>query len=74
MCSTALKQELDQRMAGLSDESVRLIIELIDSLGLPGATARDARAPKRTANVLAGKLRYMAEDFDETPECLKEYV
>ena len=81
MCSTVLKQQLDQRVAGLSDESVRLIIELIDSLRLQEASAVSGKAPVKAEKVsplilgaLEGKLRYMADDFDETPECFKEYV
>lgn len=28
----------------------------------------------RTVNPLAGELIAIAEDFDETPECFKEYI
>ena len=29
---------------------------------------------KRESNLLNGALKYMADDFDETPDCFKEYM
>ena len=38
------------------------------------ATSNGRRMTKRQFGRFVGKLRYMAEDFDEAPECFKEYV
>ena len=32
------------------------------------------KTKKRKTNTLAGGMFFMAEDFDETPECFKEYT
>lgn len=32
------------------------------------------KKPKRKFDIMAGKLLYMADDFDETPECFEEYM
>ena len=29
---------------------------------------------RRRPNIFAGKLKHIADDFDETPECFKEYM
>ena len=80
MSTATLRKELDLRVDRLSDDSLRMLIGFIDSLkpavelgGTPDASD-GGRAVKRRTNSLAGGLVYMADDFDETPECFKEYM
>lgn len=37
-------------------------------------TANDTATFQRSINPLAGEFVSIADDFDETPECFKEYV
>ncbi len=37
-------------------------------------SANDTATFQRSINPLAGELVSIADDFDETPECFKEYV
>lgn len=37
-------------------------------------TANDTATFQRSVNPLAGEFVSIADDFDETPECFKEYV
>ena len=34
----------------------------------------EEKKTKRKLGALKGKLVYMADDFDETPDCFKEYL
>ena len=74
MCTATLKQELNWQIDSLPDENVRLLIEVAKSMN-PGEAKESAalNSHKRKAGVLKGGLIYMADDFDETPECFKEW-
>ena len=62
--------ELIEEARGLSESSVYEVIDFIKFL-----KAKEAKPTKeRKSNLLAGGLKYMADDFDETPDCFKEYV
>lgn len=88
MCTATLKQELDQRVQLLPDSSVRLLIEFLDSLqdemqaGAPHnqstTQAGSVNGQTVSSTGLFGSMRdrihYIADDFDETPECFKEYA
>ena len=34
----------------------------------------EKKKTERKSNLLAGGLIYIADDFDETPDCFKEYM
>ena len=80
MCTVALKQELNQTIDSLSDDSVRLLIEVARHIS-SGDSTRERNQQSRASAVkqsalgaLAGGLLYMADDFDDTPDCFKEYI
>ena len=78
MCTATLKQELNQRIDRLPDDSVRLLIQFIDSISLDHSSKEKASRNEesktyRKPGILKGSL-VLADDFDETPECFKEYM
>ena len=78
MCTAALKQELNQRIDRLPDDSVKLLIQFIDSISSVNAGKSEtgqSENPRtyRKPGALKGNL-VLADDFDETPECFKEYA
>lgn len=62
--------DLAEEAKGLSEDN---IIEAIDFIRFL-KTKEDAPVDERESNLLSGGLKYMADDFDETPDCFKEYM
>ncbi|MBR0163248.1 MAG: DUF2281 domain-containing protein [Lachnospiraceae bacterium] len=61
----------------LPEEGQEKVLNLIYALLIPqndNTRGKTSKTVTRRGNILAGKLKYMADDFDETPECFKEYV
>ena len=77
MCSTALKDEIYERVEPMTDARARLVIKFIDSLDSASQSTGqvDLGAIERESlfGILPGNT-VIAEDFFETPECFKEYM
>lgn len=65
---------LIQEANGLSEDKIAEVVSFIQFLKTKDTSKKD-NAPKhyRTPGGLKGKC-VMADDFDETPDCFKEYV
>ena len=62
--------ELIEEAKGLSEFSIIEVTDYIKFLKKKETESLGERKP----NLLAGGLKFMAEDFDDTPECFKEYM
>ena len=62
--------ELIEEAKDLSDSNMIEVIDFIKFL----KAKQGHQVQDRQSNTLKGKLKYMAEDFDETPECFREYM
>lgn len=67
-----------EEVKDLSEENQAEVLDFIMFLkskkSKNSASQKNVPRPKRELNTLAGKLIYMADDFDETPECLAGYL
>ena len=75
ICMGALMKEIE----GLSEESKAKVVAFVHFMKYTEenekkAKTEKAKRPKRTYGIFKGSLKYMADDFDETPECFKEYM
>lgn len=62
--------EIIEEAKTLSDNSASEVLDFIKFL-----KAKEGKnKTERKSNLLAGGLLFMAEDFDETPDCFKEYM
>ena len=62
--------KFDEAAMGLSEASVAEVLDFIQFL-----KAKDDRKKRNIIfDELKGGLIYMADDFDETPDCFKEYM
>ncbi len=65
---------LIQEANGLSEDKIEEVVSFIQFLKTKDISKRDnATKPYRTPGGLKGNC-VMADDFDETPDCFKEYV
>ncbi len=55
------------------EEQLHLLAYIANKVNLHSNTTTQKKKQKRSAGGLTGKF-YMADDFDETPECFKEYM
>ena len=62
--------EIIEEAKTLSDNSASEVLDFIKFL----KAKEEKNKTERKSNLLAGGLLFMAEDFDETPECFKEYM
>jgi len=62
--------ELIEEVKGLSEDNMAEVLDFVKFLKYKNGD----RKPERRSNLLAGGLIYMAEDFDATPDCFKEYM
>ena len=69
-------EALLKEVEGLSEEDMTKVIEFVHFLKYSSKNEKreDTNKPKRVLGSLKGGLKYMAEDFDETPDCFKEYM
>ena len=54
----------------LSDNSASEVLDFIKFL----KAKEEKKKTEMKSNLLAGGLIYIADDFDETPDCFKEYM
>lgn len=55
------------------EEQLHLLAYIANRVDMRSKENVQAKKPKRTAGGLTGKF-WMADDFDETPDCFKEYM
>ena len=69
-------QAIVEEIKDLPEESQNEILVFIQFLKYRNQQKNSGaeKKVKRVSNTMAGKLVYMADDFDETPECFKEYM
>jgi len=67
---------LVKNATGLPDRYVDMAVSYIHFLEAQyqQEKERTATAQKRPLGILSGKFRSISEDFDQTPECFKEYM
>ena len=54
------------------EQQLQLLVYIANKVNMR-AVATQANKPKRSAGGLTGRF-YIADDFDETPDCFKEYM
>jgi len=61
---------------GLSEKGLAIVIEFVEFVKNKEKKEQtvDSSKPVRKLGTLSGGLKYMADDFDETPDCFKEYM
>ena len=70
-----LYDDILEESKGLSEQKQGEVLDFIMYLKSKGTpVTQDKNKPKRKLGGLEGKLNYIADDFDETPDCFKEYV
>ena len=61
--------ELIEAAKDLSENDIAEVVDFVNFLKL-----KSNRSNRVVLDSLKGKLKYMADDFDETPDCFKEYM
>lgn len=79
---TAMKEKAVDIISNMSEDKVYYVLQLLE--GIEGLTGKNSqkdsvnvsgnRSSGRKLGPLAGGLVFMADDFDETPDCFKEYM
>ncbi len=59
--------EIIKEAKGLSEVNLYEVLDFIMFL----KAKEKKRGTERKSNLLKGKLKYIADDFDETPDCFK---
>ena len=60
---------------GLPDKYVDMVVNYIQFLQFQAKAEEETQASKkRELGILADRFHSIADDFDETPDCFKEYV
>ena len=62
--------EIIEEAKTLSEYSASEVLDFIKFL----KAKESKKSNERKSNLLAGGLIFMSEDFDETPDCFKEYL
>ena len=62
--------EIIEEAKTLSDYSASEVLDFIKFL----KAKEEQTKTERKSNLLAGGLLFMADDFDETPDCFREYM
>jgi hypothetical protein len=71
---TIMKEKAVDIISHMSEENVYYVLQLLEGIeGLTGNYSED-KPSGRKIGPLAGGLVFMADDFDETPDCFKEYM
>ena len=55
------------------EEQLHLLAYIANKVNMHSDVSVQRKKPKLTAGGLTGKF-YMSEDFDQTPDCFKDYV
>ncbi len=79
---TVMKEKVVDIISHMSEEKVYYVLQLLE--GIEGLTNQKSETESRSISAsksfrrrrdpLAGGLVFMADDFDETPDCFKEYM
>ncbi len=79
---TVAKERVIDIISRMSEDKVYYVLQLLE--GIEGLTSKksevdfidisDDEGSGRKLGPLAGGLVFMADDFDETPDCFKEYM
>ncbi len=79
---TVMKEKAVDIISHMSEDKVYYVLQLLE--GIEGLTGKNSemdsmnlsgnRGSGRKLGPLAGGLIFMADDFDETPDCFKEYM
>jgi len=79
---TAMKEKAVDIISNMSEDKVYYVLQLLE--GIEGLTGKNSekdsvnvsgnRSSGRKLGPLAGGLVFMADDFDESPDCFKEYM
>ncbi len=79
-----VQQQAADMIYGLSDDGAKFIIEMITRMTKPIEVKMDSVAenktevkndkPRRKIGFISDAFVSIAPDFDETPDCMKEYV
>lgn len=64
---------LEQKIKKLPDKYLDELSEYVKYLEFKANENQPKKSPRRTLGGLTGHF-WMADDFDETPECFKDYV
>ena len=64
--------EIAEAVMDLSENSANEVLDFIEFL--KAKEKREKKKKERKANLLAGGLVFMSDDFDETPDDFKEYM
>lgn len=60
---------------GLPDKYVDMVVNYIQFLQFQAKAEEETQSSKkRELGILADRFHSIADDFDETPDCFKEYV
>jgi hypothetical protein len=62
--------ELIEAAKGLSENDIAEVVDFVNFL----KQKNNKNNNRVVLDSLKGKLKYMADDFDETPDCFKEYM
>lgn len=79
---TVMKEKVVDIISRMSEDKVYYVLQLLEAL--EGLTAKNPETDSISISVnknsgrklgpLAGGLVFIADDFDETPDCFKEYM
>lgn len=79
---TAMKEKAVDIISNMSEDKVYYVLQLLE--GIEGLTGKNLekdsmnvsgnRSSGRKLGPLTGGLVFIADDFDETPDCFKEYM
>lgn len=79
---TVMKEKVVDIISRMSEDKVYYVLQLLE--GIEGLTGKNPETDSMNISVnkssgrklgpLAGGLVFMADDFDETPDCFKEYM
>ena len=79
---TVMKEKAVDIISRMSEDKVYHVLQLLE--GIEGLTGKNLemdsmdisvnKSSGRKLGPLAGGLVFMADDFDETPDCFKEYM
>jgi hypothetical protein len=75
---TGMKKKAVDIISHMSEDKVYYVLQLLEGIeGLTGEIVKTDSGNKSSGRMpgpLAGGLVFIADDFDETPDCFKEYV
>ena len=64
---------MEQKISSLSAEQRQSVFDYVNFLVYQNSAEKERKTTRRSPGGLTGAF-YMADDFDETPECFKDFV